>query len=54
MYYQGTYGQDLKARPIQKDLADTGSFASLLKLDAKGQAGLKNYMETIYDKWEQS
>jgi len=49
MYYQGTYGQDLKARPIQKDLADTGSFASLLKLDAKGQAGLKNYMETIYE-----
>ena len=48
MFYQGTYGQDLKARPIQRNIADTDSFESLLKLDAKGQAGLEDYLETIY------
>ncbi|MEN8187565.1 MAG: right-handed parallel beta-helix repeat-containing protein [Bacteroidota bacterium] len=49
MFYQGTFGQDLKARPIQYNFVKPDAYTGETKLDAKGIVGLKNYINTIYE-----
>lgn len=48
MFYQGVYGQDLKARPIQSRIADGNSISGTTTLDEKGKLGLKAYINTAY------
>lgn len=49
MFYQGTFGQDLKARPIQNEFVDSNTITGTTVLNAKGKVGLKNYLSTIYE-----
>lgn len=49
MFYQGTYGQDIKARPIQNAYVDSETIPGKTSLSAQGQIGLKNYINTIFE-----
>ncbi|MCK5824879.1 MAG: right-handed parallel beta-helix repeat-containing protein [Ichthyobacteriaceae bacterium] len=49
MFYQGQYGQDLTARPIQSSIADGTSISGTTKLSSVGKIGLKGYLNTAYD-----
>ena len=49
MFYQGTFGQDLKARPIQNNYIDSETIPGTTALSAQGQIGLKNYINTIFE-----
>ena len=48
MFYQGDYGQDLTARPIQRGIADGSSITGTTKLNSAGKLGLKGYLNTSY------
>lgn len=49
MFYQGTYGQDIKARPIQNAYVDSETIPGKTSLSAQGQIGLKDYINTIFE-----
>lgn len=49
MFYQGTYGQDLKARPVQKAFFGQNTYEGSVGLKAAGKAGLKDYLTTVYE-----
>lgn len=49
MFYQGTYGQDLTARPIQSAYADGTSISGTTRLSETGKEGIKAYLNTSYE-----
>lgn len=48
-YYQGIYGQDLKARPLQNNFVDSDDFGGEIKMNGVGKSGLKSYLETVFE-----
>ncbi len=49
MYYQGTFGQDLKARPIQNNYVGFKHFGGEVKAIKSGKEGLKSYINTVLE-----
>ena len=49
MFYQGTFGQDLKARPIQNNFVNSDMFLGEVKMLDSGKKGLKSYLNTIIE-----
>jgi hypothetical protein len=49
MYYQGTYGQDLKARPIQNNFVNSDMFLGEVEMLGSGKNELKSYLNTIIE-----
>ncbi|SDG78306.1 right-handed parallel beta-helix repeat-containing protein [Winogradskyella thalassocola] len=49
LYYQGTFGQDVSARPIQNNFVDSNMYSGEIKANNIGQKGLKNYLNTIFE-----
>ena len=49
MFYQGSYGQDMTARPIQSAIADGSSISGTTTLNDAGKIGLKGYLNTSYE-----
>ncbi|WP_139957578.1 right-handed parallel beta-helix repeat-containing protein [Flavicella sediminum] len=47
MYYQGTFGQDISARPIQNNFIDSDSFTGEINTSPTAKNGLKDYLNTI-------
>ncbi len=54
MFYQGVYGQDLKARPIQKGFINERSYTGEIHLKPQGKSGLKSYLNTIFENGSQA
>jgi len=49
LYYQGTFGQDVSARPIQNNFVDSNMYSGEIKTNNIGQKGLKDYLNTIFE-----
>lgn len=49
MYYQGTFGQDLTARPIQNNYVGSKHFGGEVKAIKAGREGLKSYITTVLE-----
>lgn len=49
MYYQGVFGQDLKARPIQNNYVGSKHFGGEVKAIKSGREGLKSYINTVLE-----
>ncbi|MBF8149109.1 right-handed parallel beta-helix repeat-containing protein [Winogradskyella sp. F6397] len=49
LYYQGTFGQDVSARPIQNNFVDPNMYSGDIKTNNIGQKGLKDYLNTIFE-----
>lgn len=49
LFYQGTYGQDLKARPIQNNFVNSDMYPGEIKMLASGKAELKSYLNTVME-----
>lgn len=49
MYYQGTYGQDVSARPIQNNFIDSDMYSGVPKMSSSGQTELGNYLNTVVE-----
>ncbi|MFY0713503.1 right-handed parallel beta-helix repeat-containing protein [Seonamhaeicola sp. NFXS20] len=49
MFYQGTFGQDLSARPIQHNLIDAETYVGEIKMSDLGRNALKGYLSSIME-----
>ena len=49
MYYQGTFGQDVNARPIQNNFVSSDMFSGEVTMLDVGKNGLKSYLNTIIE-----
>ncbi|KAB1068071.1 hypothetical protein F6U93_08005 [Tamlana haliotis] len=49
MFYQGTFGQDIAARPIQNNYINTDTYGGGVQTSTIGQNALKNYINTLIE-----
>lgn len=49
MYYQGVFGQDILARPIQNNFVDSDMYSGVIDMTATGKNELKNYLNTVIE-----
>ncbi|MCI2229848.1 hypothetical protein MC378_11780 [Polaribacter sp. MSW13] len=49
MFYQGTFGQDVKARPIQNNFVDSDMYFGEITTNNVGKEGLKSYLNTVLE-----
>lgn len=54
LYYQGTYGQDVTARPIQNNFIDSNMYYGEVETNSIGQKGLKDYLNTVFEAGKKS
>lgn len=49
MFYQGTFGQDINARPIQNNYVGDKHFGGEIEVDALGKKEMKSYITTVFE-----
>lgn len=54
MFYQGTYGQDISARPIQNNFVNSDMYSGEIKMTGIGENELKDYLNTAIESGSKS
>lgn len=49
MFYQGTYGQDIAARPIQNNFVNSDIYSGEINTVNSGKNELKNFLNTVFE-----